>query len=281
MLLLCFGYGYVAKHMAVWAQARGWQLATTTRSGKGSTHAYADGEISPELRDALRQATHILISAPPHEGEANLLQAVADDARNCRWIGYLSSTGVYGDRAGGLVTELSAPMPINPLAEGRLQSEHLWRGLQAHSFRLAGIYGPGRSPFDAIREGRDQLVHKPGHVFNRIHVEDIVRALAASIQAPTPGEIFNLADDCPAAQETVMAYAYHLLGETPPKPIDFEQAIFSPTLRSFYEASRRVDASKIKRYHGINWKYPSYREGLAAILQEDYAHDTRARKTAS
>jgi nucleoside-diphosphate-sugar epimerase len=166
------------------------------------------------------------------------------------------------------VTEQSIVHPMDAQAKARVQSERQWRRAGAQIFRLAGIYGPGRSVLDAITQGRGQRIHKPGHVFNRIHVEDIARALWTSMAAPTPQAIYNLADDAPAAQSDVMAYAYQLLGLPAPKPVPFEKAQLSPQALRFWAASRQVDASKIKRCHGLTWKYPTYREGLAAILQE-------------
>lgn len=264
MLLLCFGYGYVAQQLAKRAPT----VMGTSRTGESGTFAYDGSSLTPAVMTGIAQATHILISIPPHEGEETLARVIDEYATQCRWLGYVSTTGVYGDREGAPVTEDSLPAPHDELAEARVRSERLWRQHHAHIFRLAGIYGPGRSAFDAIRHGRGQIIAKPDHLFNRTHVEDIAAALWASMNAPTPGEIFNIADDLPAPQADVMRYAYRLLGQTPPPPIPFEAAVLSPMGRRFYHASRRVDASKIKKYHGINWKYPSFREGLAAILQE-------------
>lgn len=263
MVLLCFGYGYTAQRLNVSGAVIG-----TTRGGRDGTLAYDGSSVSPELRAAMRQATHILISIPPHDGEGVLAEAIAAEAAQCRWLGYLSTTGVYGDRQGRTVTEHSPPAPMDAQSEARLRAEALWRAQGAQVFRLSGIYGPGRSVFDAIADGRGQRIVKAGHRFNRIHADDIAQALHASMQAPTPGEIFNLADDAPAAQADVMGYAYQLLRLPVPKAVPLAKASLSPQAARFWAASRQVDASKIKKYHGINWKYPSYREGLAAILQE-------------
>lgn len=268
MLLLCFGYGYTARQLAAKASAQGFTVLGTTRTGQGGTLTYDGGEISPALLTAIRQCNYILSSIPPHAGESELVHTIAREARQCRWIGYLSTTGVYGDRDGRTVTEQSSVAPPDAKAEARVQAEGIWRRHGAQVFRLAGIYGAGRSVFDAIAQGRGQRIHKPGHVFNRIHVEDIARALWASMHAPTLGSIYNLADDAPAAQADVMEYAHRLLRLEVPKAVPIAEAVLSPQARRFWAASRQVDASKIKRYHGLNWKYPSYREGLAAILQE-------------
>lgn len=268
MLLLCFGYGYTAQRLGAMAAARGMPVLGTTRDGRDGTLAYDTGELSPAMIAALKQASHILISIPPHGGESQLTNAVWREAKQCRWIGYLSTTGVYGDREGRTVTEQSKLSPTDSQAEARVQSERLWRRSGAQIFRLSGIYGPGRSVFDAIREGRGQRISKPGHLFNRIHVEDIARAVWASMMAPTPGAVYNLADDAPAAQADVMAYAHQLLRLPVPEAVPIARAELRPQALRFWAASRQVDASKIKRYHGLKWKYPTYREGLAAILQE-------------
>lgn len=267
MLLLCFGYGYTAQRLGQHAAARGVTVRGTTRDGRSGTLAY-DGSMTPQLRTAMQQATHILISIPPHAQEEALAQAIAQEATQCRWIGYLSTTGVYGDRQGRTVTEHSTTAPMDAQSEARVQAELRWRAQGAQVFRLSGIYGPGRSVFDSIAEGRAQRIVKAGHRFNRIHVDDIVRALWASMQASTPGAIYNLADDAPAAQADVMAYAHQLLRLPVPDAVPIAQAKLSPQAARFWASSRHVDASKIKQYHGISWKYPTYREGLAAILQE-------------
>lgn len=265
MLLLSFGYGYVARRLAAAGDV---PCIGTTRDGREGTLAYTHGEVTPPLQSALARASHILISTPPHDGEASLIEAIAPKASQCRWLGYLSTTGVYGDRDGGVVDERTPPMPNDAKAAARFEAERAWQQLGAHIFRLAGIYGPGRSAFDTIHEGRAQVITKPGQLFNRIHVDDIVQALQASMNAPTPGEIFNLADDAPAAQADAMRYAFTLLGRPAPRAIPYERATLSPAAQRFWASSRRVDASKIKKYHGISWLYPTYRHGLAAILQE-------------
>lgn len=268
MLLLCFGYGYTARRLATLVAAYGVPTLATTRDGREGTMAYDGGAPSEALCAVMAQATHILISAPPHDGEAGLAQATAKHAPRARWIGYLSTSGVYGDHRGKTIDESTPVAPMDAQAQARVQSEERWRDLGAQVFRLTGIYGPGRSVFNAIGEGRGQVIVKPGHRFNRIHVADIARALWASMQAPTPGAIYNLADDAPAAQAEVMRYAYKLVGLTAPAAVGLAEAKLSPMAQRFWAASRQVNASKIKRYHGINWLYPTYREGLAAILQE-------------
>lgn len=265
--LLCFGDGYVAQALAPLARARGFHVAGTRRQ-QGPLR-YADGQLSPELIAAIAQATHILISIPPHEGEEVLAAAVGLHAPRGAWIGYLSTSGVYGDYAGASVTEDMPCRAATPRTQARLHAEYLWRQVGAQVFRLSGIYGPGRSAFDAIRAGRAQRIHKPGHLFNRIHVADIAAGLMASMLASTPGEIFNLADDLPAPHAQVLAYAYGLLGQPVPPVVPYAQAQLSPMAAEFYAGCRQVDSAKIKRFHGLTWKFPTYRHGLATILQRE------------
>ena len=268
MLLLCLGYGYTARHLASLVAAHAVATIGTSRDAREETLGYQGGEPDEALRAAMAKATHILLSAPPHAGETALAGAIKIHAPHARWLGYLSTTGVYGDQGGQTVDENTPLRPMDAQAQARVESEALWRSRGAQVFRLSGIYGPGRSVFNAIAEGRGQVIIKPGHRFNRIHVADIARALWASMQAPTPGAIYNLADDAPAPQADVMGYAYGLLGLKAPAALPVAEVSLSPMAQRFWAASRQVNASKIKRYHGLNWKYPTYREGLAAILQE-------------
>jgi len=192
--------------------------------------------------------------------------------RELAWIGYLSTTGVYGDRQGGWVDEESALRPTGERGRRRVAAEAGWRalgqraGLPAHVFRLAGIYGPGRSAFDALRAGRAQRIEKPGHVFSRIHVADIVQVLHASMARPRAGAIYNLCDDDPAAPADVIAHAAALLGVAPPPIVPFAEAKLSEMARSFYDDNKRVRNDRIKQELGVRLTYPDYRAGLAAIL---------------
>jgi len=265
MGLLCFGYGYVAQRLARTMKTA---VQGTTRDGRTGTLAYADGLWNPPLEAALATATHILISTPPHENEERLQRLIGERAPRLRWLGYLSTTGVYGDHGGRMVSEATPINPTQPRSKARAAREAQWLSMGAQVFRLSGIYGPQRSALDSVREGRAQRIHKAGHRFSRMHVDDIVRALQASMQAPMAGEIFNLADDLPAPQADVVAYACQLLGQPIPPLVDFQTADLSPMMRSFYAGSRQVSSDKIKRCYGLSWAYPSYRTGLAAILQE-------------
>ena len=282
--LFCFGLGYSAGVLAQALMCQGWRVAGTARTPE-RVAALADagieafvfdrGSALADAKAALSGSTHLLSSVPPDAAGDAVLDRHGADIAACRelaWVGYLSTTGVYGDRQGGLVDEETPPAPASERGKRRLHAEAGWRalgqrhGLPVHIFRLAGIYGPGRSALDAVRAGTARRVDKPGQLFSRIHVEDIAAVLAASMRQPRAGAIYNLADDLPAASEEVVAYASRLLGVEPPPLVAFEQAALSPMAASFYGESRRVRNERIKRELGITLSYPDYRAGLAAIL---------------
>jgi nucleoside-diphosphate-sugar epimerase len=189
-------------------------------------------------------------------------------------VGYLSTTGVYGDRDGGWVDESSALKPTGERGRRRLAAEAAWLELHrrarlpVHIFRLAGIYGPGRSALDAVRAGRAQRIDKPGQVFSRIHVADIVQVLRASMARPDPGAIYNLCDDDPAPPEAVIAFACELLGVPKSPLVPFAEARLSEMARSFYADNKRVSNRRIKEQLGVRLAYPSYKDGLRALLKE-------------
>jgi nucleoside-diphosphate-sugar epimerase len=191
-----------------------------------------------------------------------------------KWVGYLSTVGVYGDRKGRWVDESTSPKPNSERTEARVEAERAWlefgeqTGMRVQVFRLAGIYGPGRSVFDKLNAGTARRIRKDGQVFSRIHVEDIANVLEASIAHPNGGAIYNVADDEPAAPDEVVAYAAKLIGVQPPPEIAFEEADLSPMARSFYEGSRRILNARIKSELGVRLRYPTYREGLASLLAE-------------
>jgi nucleoside-diphosphate-sugar epimerase len=227
---------------------------------------------------ALAQTTHLLVTAPPDAAGDPVLRrhgAAIGAAPRLRWIGYLSTTGVYGDRAGGWVDEQSPPAPRAGRSERRRAAELAWAALGERRavdlFRIAGIYGPGRAPFAALREGSARCIDKPGHVFSRIHRDDITAAVCAAMaQAPPAGvRVFNLADDEPAEAATVTEAAAALLGLPPPPRVPYAEAAgaMSEMARSFWAASRRVRSAHTQATLGLRWRYPSYREGLAAILR--------------
>ena len=271
---LTLGHGYSATALA--ATLRGWRLSGTTRSGPKAAAMRQAGVEPVDWADAaavdraIAAADGILVSLPPDGiGDPVLVRhEAALRAADHAWIGYLSTTGVYGDRQGGWVDEESALEPVNARGRWRRAAERAWvaTGLPVHLFRLAGIYGPGRSAFDRLREGRAQRVVKPGQVFSRIHVDDVAAVLAASMARPDPGRTYNVADDEPAPPQDVIAFAAELLGMPVPPEVPLEAAELTPMARSFYAESKRVRNGRIKAELGVTLAYPDYRAGLRAIL---------------
>jgi nucleoside-diphosphate-sugar epimerase len=253
-------------------------IAGTTRSGEAvppyRIHAFDGMAPSPALGPDLRRATHVILSiAPDDDGDPALRyhRADLDAATHLEWLCYYSTVGVYGDFGGAWVDETAATDPVNRRSRRRVEVEQQWReyaavrGLPLTILRLAGIYGPGRSAFDKLRDGTARRIVKPGQVFNRIHVEDIGRVTMLAAKAKLAGT-FNLADDLPAPPQDVIAHAAELLGVAPPPPVPFETADMTPMARSFYADNKRVSNRAIKAALGIELLYPTYREGLAAIL---------------
>jgi len=280
--LFCFGLGYSALALADRLQARGWQFAGTCRAedkravlAKRGIQAFLfdrDRAMADPAR-ALAGTTHLLSSVPPDRRGDPVMDHHATDLRQLRgiaWAGYLSTTGVYGDRQGDWVDETSALQPSGERGLRRLAAERAWLalGLPMHLFRLAGIYGPGRSALDTVRAGKARRIDKPGQVFSRIHVADIATVLLASIDKPNPGAAYNVCDDDPAPPADVITEACRLLNVPPPPLEDFDQAkaTMSEMARSFYADSKRVRNDRIKRELGVALNYPSYREGLRALL---------------
>ena len=285
--LLCFGLGYSALALARLLAAERWTVSGTCRSSEKAaglrTRGFAVALFErgrPLPAAAMEGATHVLVSAPPDPTGDPVLDSLGGDIAQLpglAWLGYLSTTGVYGDRDGGWVDETSALRPSGERGRRRLAAETGWlelwrrRGVPVHIFRLAAIYGPGRSPFAALRAGTARRVDKPGQVFSRIHVEDLARVLAASMARPHPGAVYNVCDDEPAAPEAVVAHAAALLGLPPPPLTPFVEAPLSPMARSFYDDNKRVGNALIKREFGAVLRFPDYRAGLAAILTEEAA----------
>ncbi|KAF0675935.1 SDR family oxidoreductase [Profundibacterium mesophilum] len=292
--LLSIGHGYSARALAARLRAEGWRIIGTTRDpGKAGTLAGEGiepliwsapsggdpGTGAAELGAALGEADHVLVSAGPDEEGDPVLRSVAGPlarrAAQLGWLGYLSTTGVYGDHGGGWVDEDTPPGPATRRGALRVAAERQWRdmqdrhGLPLHVFRLAGIYGPGRGPFAKLRSGSARRIIKPGQVFSRIHVDDIAQALAASMAAPAPGAIYNLCDDDPAPPQDVIAHAAELLGLPLPPEVPFETAELSPMARSFYAESKRVSNARIKRDLGLRLLFPDYRSGLADLLERE------------
>lgn len=279
--LLSIGHGYSAAALARLLVPAGWQVIGTTRSARRMDAIAAEG-VTPlqwpggDLGGALRRATHLLTSVSPDEGGDPVLNAMADTlakAGHLQWAGYLSTIGVYGDRGGDWVDEDTAPDGTSTRAQARIKAEAAWQelgraaGWPLHVFRLAGIYGPGRGPFEKLRRGTAQSIIKPGQVFSRIHADDIAQVLLASINADRPGTVYNVCDDAPAPPQDVIGHAARLLGMDPPPPVRFEDADLSPMARSFYADSKRVRNDRIKRDLGVELLYPDYQTGLAAILR--------------
>ncbi len=282
--LLSFGHGYSARALSRLLLPQGWRVIGTTRSAEKAEAIRATGAEAlvwpgEALDEALRDATHLLISAGPGEaGDPVLAEAsdqIAEAAPGLEWVGYLSTTGVYGDHQGGWVDETTPLTPSTKRGRMRVKAEAAWQALAdrtclpLHIFRLAGIYGPGRGPFSKVRAGTARRIVKPGQVFSRIHVDDIAQVLAASIARPNPGAVYNLCDDDPAPPQDVIAHAAELLGLPLPPEVDFETAEMTPMARSFYAESKRVRNDRIKDELGVILKYPDYRSGLQAMLAED------------
>ena len=278
--LLCFGLGYSARVLAGRLGDDGWRVTGTSREPQEPDCRCFDRD-TPLPSSAFAGVSHILVSIPPEGsgppdaiGDPALDRHAEDIAAlpGLAWLGYLSTTGVYGDRAGGWVDENSELRPGGPRGQRRVAAEAGWlglwrrRGVPVHIFRLAAIYGPGRSPFDTLRAGTARRIAKPGQVFSRIHVDDLAGVLAASIARPRPGAVYNVCDDEPAAPEAVVAHAATLLGLPAPPLMPFEAAGLSPMARTFYDDNKRVSNALIKKELGVRLRYPNYRAGLAAIL---------------
>ncbi len=277
--LFCFGLGYSAGFLARGMAQEGWRICGTSREAPSGGEEFAllrflRGHPLASARSALAATSHVLISVPPDELGCPVLDEHGSDIaaiEGLAWVGYLSTTNVYGDRGGGWVDEDSPVAPSGERGQRRAQAEADWLdlhqslGVPAHIFRLAGIYGPGRSALDALRGGTARRIAKPGQVFSRIHVDDLVAVLRASMACPRPGAIYNVCDDEAAPPDEVVAYAASLIGVPPPPLEDFARAVLSPLARSFYDDNKRVSNRLIKDELGVRLRYPTYRDGLAAL----------------
>jgi nucleoside-diphosphate-sugar epimerase len=284
--LFCFGLGYTALALAGPLRPEGWRIAGTCRTAeqqavlaaRGITaHAFERGCPLADPAAVFASVTHILTSVPPDAAGDPVLDVHGEDLARLTglaWVGYLSTTGVYGDRAGGWVDEESALEPTGERGRRRFAAERGWlalwqqHGLPVHLFRLAGIYGPGRNALQSLRDGTAKRIVKPGQVFSRIHVDDIAQVLRASMARPNPGAAYNVCDDNPAPPAEVIEYAAELLGIAPPPAVPFDQAELSPMARSFYEDNKRVRNDRIKRELGVILRYPDYQAGLRALLEQ-------------
>ena len=283
--LFCFGLGYTALALGRRLSADGWTISGTCRTEERAAALREEG-IAAYLfdrdhllsREVLNGVTHLLLSIPPDAaGDPVLATHRNDIAVMCglSWAGYLSTTGVYGDRGGGWVDETSALLPTGERGQRRVAAERGWldlwgsRSIPILIFRLAGIYGPRRSAFEALRTGRAKRIDKPGQVFSRIHIEDLAEVLIASIRRPRPGAIYNVCDDDPSPPEAVVAHAAALLGMPAPPLVPLDAAGLSPMARSFYADNKRVSNALIKTELGVTLRYLNFRAGLAAILADE------------
>lgn len=275
-VLLSIGHGFSARALTPLLLARGWTIIGTTRTAEKADHLKEMG-VEPliwpgqDLTPALIRASHLLISAAPSSDGDPFLNAVDLGSHTFDWVGYLSTTGVYGDHQGGWVDEDTPLSPSTKRGQLRVKAEADWQATQLplHIFRLAGIYGPGRGPFAKVRSGTARRIIKKDQVFSRIHVDDIAQVLMASIDRPNPGAIYNLCDDDPAPPEDVIAHAAKLLDLPIPPAEDFATAEMTPMARSFYAESKRVKNDRIKFELGVALKFPNYKIGLADLLNKD------------
>lgn len=283
MRLFTFGYGFSAAALGARLKAEGWSLAASHRRPEDGQRLAGLG-VEPVsvhdlqgLADQLKAADAVLVTAAPDAegcpGLRALVPAMARGGAFPDWLGYLSTTGVYGDRQGGWAFESSRLAAQSMEGARRVAAERDWldvgkgMGLTTTIFRLPGIYGPGRSTFDRLRSGRAKRITAPGQVFSRIHVDDLAAGLAASIARPRAGGIYNLCDDAPAPNSEVVAYAAGLLGLPVPPEIPVEEANLAGPAQRFYAESKRVSNARAKAELGWRPAYPTYREGLRAILQ--------------
>lgn len=274
--LFCFGTGYVAGHLAHRLIAEGWTVGGTARSAEKVAALQARGIEAIAFGQALPpDCHHVLVSVPPDDcgGDAVLARygKMLAGAADIGWLGYLSSSAPYGNHDGARVDESTVPRPTGERGERRLAAEQAWlslgqkHGLAVHIFRLAGIYGPGRNPFSRLRAGTARRIIKPGQVFSRIHVDDLIAVLMASMARPRAGAVYNVGDDEPAPPQDVVAFAATLLGLPAPPDTPFEKAALSSMGRSFYADNKRLSNRRIKQELGVRLRYPSYREGLGAL----------------
>jgi len=287
--MMFFGFGFCAAALAPRLQAQNWQLSASCRTPEKAAQLQARNIrpiIWPEAgallsADALTGVSHALISAPPNDaGDPTLAsagEALASIAGDLQWLGYLSTTGVYGDHGGAWIDEDTPAGTIGARGQKRVDAETQWRAFsEAHGvpsmyFRLAGIYGPRRNQLTSVVNQTARRIDKPEQVFSRIHVEDIATILAASMARPDAGRAYSVCDDEPAPPQDVVAYAAELLGQSPPPLVPFEAAELSPMARSFYGDNKRIRNQRIKDELGVTLAYPSYREGLKALFDaKDY-----------
>ena len=280
MNLFCFGLGYCADYLSAKLIKQGWQVSATCRTSEKAAVLEASG-IRPVLLSGkkvtvtdLGKADHILISVPPEQDGSDPVLNFAEAALaalqdQIKWVGYLSTTGVYGDHQGAWIDEETPAGLLSERGQRRVAVEAQWAatGLPMHYFRLAGIYGPGRNSLRALQNGTARRVVKQGQVFSRIHLADITRILEASMANPNAGRAYSVCDDTPAPPQDVVTYAAELMGVSPPALQDFATAELSPMARSFYGENKRIRNNRIKEELGVSLEYPDYRAGLSALWE--------------
>jgi nucleoside-diphosphate-sugar epimerase len=277
--LFCFGMGYCALNLAKQLRQNGWKVSGTSQSesSNAAIHTFSGDVAMASVTETLKNVTHILISIPPNAYHDPSLAWHKEDIiklKSLQWVGYLSTTGVYGNTNGEIVDETAPPRPTSQRSQNRLNAETQWLDLfntydlPIHVFRLPGIYGPGRSALDQVAAGRTQRIDKPGHQFSRIHVVDITNTIMQSIESPNPGRIYNVCDNEAASPADVTAYACQLLGVPATTPVAYEVAAkgMSPMALSFWQDNRRIDNTRIKSELRVQLNYPTYREGLKEIF---------------
>ncbi len=281
--LLILGFGYTAQALANVLPRDNWRIIGTTRSAEKAAVLAREYDVEilqfplpdeVDLQAKLLHVTHLLITAGTGEQGDPFLPFIIENLKEftaLQWLGYCSTIGVYAETSGNWVDETSPIHASTPRIAARLQAEAAWQNFTLHRglngaaiFRLGGIYGDGRNVFEAIRNGTAQRIIKPGQYFNRIHVADIAGVLAAAIAQPHINGIFNVVDNCPAAQADVVAYAAQLLGVESPPEVQFENAELSPMAQEFYSRNKRVRNTKLRDVLGYQLQFPSYREGLAS-----------------
>lgn len=291
--LLVFGLGYSGLRIAADRRRQGWLVTGTTRS-PGRAAAMVElgihglvfdgggsgGALDDAVREALAGATHLLVTIPPGPDGDPVLRRFREEALSLgdgplQWMGYMSTTGVYGDHGGDWVDESTPPSPGLDRTRRRLRAEREWStlsgitGVPLQIFRISGIYGPGRSALDRIRGGGARSIVKAGSVFNRVHVDDLAGAVVAGMSRPGRTGVFNVSDDLPAPNHVVMRHAAEILDTDPPREVDFQDAELSPMGASFFAEDRRVKNERVRSELGYDFRYPTYREGLAAVLRAD------------
>ena len=286
--LFCFGLGFTGSVLVRDVRARGWVASGTCRENTHKdvwtetgvqSYCFDGKETSEAVENAVREASHVLVTIPPQKDAGDVVfqhfKNILTDSSNLRWLGYLSTTGVYGNRDGDWVDETSELKPGFEHQRRRMAAEEQWRNLHrehqvpVHIFRLAGIYGPGRNLLQRVRQGSARRIDQPGLMFNRIHVEDVVQVLKASMDHPNPGTIYNVSDDLPSSPAEAVAFACDLLHVDVPASIALEDAELSGMGRSFYLTNKKVRNHKIKEELGIQLRYADYKVGLRSILETE------------